>query len=149
MVAEYADAGEVESVIVYLITCLVNGKKYVGKSTRTRAERWKEHCSEARLCRKDWSLYRDMREYGFDQFMMEVLGEYDAQVKIASAERRFIREHNCVDLGYNVRGGGGGGGLKKFRGDRTGMGHTQETKDKIRATVLTTLKRKRALHGGS
>ena len=36
-----------ERVTVYKITCLVNGKEYVGITARTAAERWKEAIDEA------------------------------------------------------------------------------------------------------
>lgn len=32
---------------IYCITNLINSKKYVGKTTTTIEERWKEHCSDS------------------------------------------------------------------------------------------------------
>lgn len=133
-------------MIVYVITNLVTGKKYVGKSTRTLPERWKEHKSEARQCRKDWTLYREMRELGFEQFSIEVLGECEYQDRLNRMERRFIRELDTIaPNGYNIRKDGGGGGLKKFRGDTTGMNRPREVKDKIRATMLAHWNQKKGI----
>lgn len=132
-------------MIVYVITNLVTGKKYVGKSTRTLPDRWKEHKSEARQCRKNWSLYEDMRELGFDKFSIEVLGECEYQDRLNRMERRFIREIGTLaPKGYNLQVGGGGG-LKKFRGGTLGMNRTAEVKDKIRATMLAHWTRKKGI----
>lgn len=120
-------------MIVYVITCLINGKKYVGKSTRTLAIRWKEHRSEALRLRKDWALYWDMRKYGFDAFTIVCLGECDSQEKIAKKERRYIRELDAVASGYNVRVEGGGGGIKYNSRENT---LSVEHKRKISESVL-------------
>lgn len=133
-------------MIVYVITNLVNGKKYVGKSTRTVSERWKEHKSEARQCRKSWRLYEDMRAIGFENFSIEVLGECDYQERLNRMERRYIRELETLEpKGYNTRGEGGGGGLKKFKGRTAGISRTPEVKERIRATVLASWARKKGV----
>lgn len=132
-------------MIVYVITNLVTGKKYVGKSTRTLAERWKEHKSEARQCRKSWSLYVDMRAIGFEKFSIEVLSECEYQKRLNRMERRHIRELGTLEpKGYNLKQGGGGG-LKKFRGNLTGVGRSAEVKDKIRASMLAAWSQKKGI----
>lgn len=132
-------------MLVYVIENLVTGKKYVGKTTRNKiAERWKEHCSEARQGRKQWKLYADMRELGFDKFTIAVVGEAEYQARINQMERRFIREFDSVANGYNVNAHGGGGGLRKYKSNLSGCPRSDEVKAKIRATVLATLARKKA-----
>ncbi len=130
-------------MIVYVITCHMNGKHYIGKSTRTLAERWKEHVSESRQCRKDWLLYHDMRKYGVDAFSVRILAECDHQQRLNDAERTWIRRYNSVQHGYNFAEHGGGGGLKKYKGNLRGSSRPDEVKAKIRATLRATLERKR------
>ena len=57
---------------VYCITNLINGKQYVGKTTSTIEERFKEHCRDSRKerCSKR-PLYDAMNKYGVENFKIE------------------------------------------------------------------------------
>lgn len=59
-------------MFIYLITNKVNGKYYVGRTTRTIEARWKEHikCMNSGDNRH---LYLAMRKYGLENFIIEEL----------------------------------------------------------------------------
>lgn len=57
---------------IYLITCLVNGKKYVGQHGKpTPRERWVEHVYDS--TRKTTPLHRAIKSYGKENFTIETL----------------------------------------------------------------------------
>lgn len=57
-------------MIVYKIVNLINGKIYVGKTTKSIEERFARH----RYSHVDGNtyLYKSMRKYGFENFNIEV-----------------------------------------------------------------------------
>jgi group I intron endonuclease len=94
---------------VYLVTNLVNGKKYVGYTTRTIAKRWKEHLT---LAARGSLLYFHcaLRKYGLDNFRVELLETVvGTQVEIQAAEVRYIASQGSLAPdGYNLTVGGEG-----------------------------------------
>ena len=101
------------AVFVYLLRNKINGKCYVGKTTRTVKARWRQHRTEMRIGRYDWPLYRDMRAFGEDAFEIKVLGEADCQRRLNQMERSFIRKFNSVDSGYNQHVSSFGGRIRR------------------------------------
>lgn len=95
---------------IYLITNLINSKKYVGKTTTTIDERWKEHCSDSQKerCNKR-PLYSAFNKYGIENFKIEELEYVEDNNKLTDREIYWIQElqtygHN----GYNATKGGDG-----------------------------------------
>lgn len=89
--------------LIYLITCLVNGKKYVGVTTRSLKERLREH-RNGNQC-----IDRAIRKYGWENFTVEVLEECNSKQELDERERFWIIELDCkVPNGYNVADGGEG-----------------------------------------
>ena len=60
--------------VIYVITNLIDGMKYVGQTTRSVKERFKEHAR-----RKDTLIGQNIRIYGKDKFKIEVLEECETQ----------------------------------------------------------------------
>jgi group I intron endonuclease len=102
-------------MIVYLLRNRLNGKCYVGKTTRTLKARWRQHRTEARIGRLITPLYRDLRAFGFDAFDVVELGEADCQRRLNQMERQFIRNFNTVAEGYNQATAAFGGRVRKVR----------------------------------
>lgn len=114
---------------IYLITNTVNGKVYIGQTTRTIQKRWADHCSEAyQPHRKGYNapIYRAIRKYSAEAFQVEELETCVDQSSLNLAEQRHIEERNATSskIGYNARAGG-----------RQGGSCTAETKYKIAASV--------------
>ena len=64
---------------IYKIENLVNGKKYVGL-TKDLVRRRNSHLSQARTGSKK-SLYRDMRKYGVDNFVLKKIITIEEQTE--------------------------------------------------------------------
>jgi len=88
-------------MIIYKITNKVNGKFYIGKTTKTIDQRFKGHFYK----HKDGNtyLYKSMRKYGFDMFQIEMIEQTD---DLNVRERFWISQ---LKPHYNMTEGGEGG----------------------------------------
>lgn len=93
---------------IYKITNKINGKAYIGKTTRTVQDRWKEHLydSTKRRCEKR-PLYRAIGKYGADSFTVETLEEVDLE-NLSEREMYWIDYFHTYSDGYNATSGGDG-----------------------------------------
>jgi group I intron endonuclease len=96
-------------MIVYLITNLINGKKYVGQTSETLNRRWTKHQSNARR-ENQQAICRAIRKYNAKSFRVEVISECDSKQTMDTAEKHFIEKYNSNNpkFGYNLTGGGEG-----------------------------------------
>jgi len=94
--------------VIYLITNLLNGKKYVGKTTQTLKRRINQH--------KHGNIHIDktIRKYGWENFKVEVLEECYTVEQLNEREIFWISALSCKHPnGYNhTDGGEGTAGLK-------------------------------------
>lgn len=93
---------------IYCITNLINGKKYVGKTTNSIQERFQEHCKDSKKerCEKR-PLYDAFNKYGIENFKVEQLEEADEEV-LSDRETYWIEKLSTYHLGYNATKGGDG-----------------------------------------
>ena len=89
---------------IYLITNIINNKKYVGQSTDIQ-RRWKDHIRFSSdqdkniYCPK---LYRAINKYGIDNFKFEVLEDLSSvSGDITEREEYWIKYYDTVNSGYN------------------------------------------------
>lgn len=95
---------------IYLITNLINSKKYVGKTTTTIDERWQEHCLDSRKerCNKR-PLYDAFNKYGVENFKIEELEYVENNQDLNDREVYWIQELQTYGhTGYNATKGGDG-----------------------------------------
>ena len=88
--------------VIYLITNLLNGKKYVGQTTNIKRRIQQHKCGE---------LYIDkaIQKYGWKNFKVEVLEECYTVEQLNEREIFWIAELNSkVPNGYNLTDGGDG-----------------------------------------
>jgi group I intron endonuclease len=132
---------------IYLITNLVNGKKYVGQTVSSLAQRWREHQSDAnRGC--NFALHCAIRKYGRKAFTVELLAE-SLQPFLDELERVFVFLHGSQagQHGYNLTGGGQG--MRQYRISeltrirmsesakaRKRQPHSEETKQKMAVSKI-------------
>jgi len=100
---------------VYLITNLVNGKVYVGKSNDPQV-RWGDHRKVALGGKEKYpgeffAVHAALHKYGLDNFKFEIISEFDAEKDAYLAETAMILLScsNLKDYGYNCNLGGVGG----------------------------------------
>lgn len=120
---------------VYLITCLTDGKQYVGQTTRGTMVRWTQH--KASVTKGRYPLQRAMVAHGIENFSLAVLGTAQDQKDLDAKEVHWIATLGTLSPGgYNLTTGGEGGKRTQETKDklaalRTGRTHTPESKEKI------------------
>lgn len=115
--------------IVYLVTNLVNGKVYVGKTEKGLQKRWSKHVEN---CRKGvgFRLYTAMRKYDPSSFSIEVVDIAKSGKEMNDLERIWIFLMCSRDpkYGYNMTDGGDGGDTS------SGLKRSPETIEKMKAS---------------
>ncbi len=89
--------------VIYKITNLINGKSYVGQTSRTLKERFIEHA------KAKTHLGNAIRKYGRKNFSVEVIEECTTPEQLNEREIFWIAHFNCKHPnGYNFTDGGEG-----------------------------------------
>lgn len=93
---------------IYLITNTVNGKVYVGQTTKTLSQRWEGHKRAARGTRSQMLLHKALQKHGTEVFRIECLEHCPCRESLNAAEAKWIGTYNSNDLkiGYNCTTGG-------------------------------------------
>lgn len=97
-----------KTFLVYKLTNTINGKSYIGISSRHESFRWSEHKVRARQGVRNSRLYDAIRKYGPDAFSREVIARASTEDELRELERRYIREFDTYEAGYNSNLGGYG-----------------------------------------
>jgi len=90
-------------ICIYILTNLINGKVYVGKTKHLR-KRIREHTYES----ADQVIDRAIKKYGIENFKIEVLYKYDIlpdnKYEMLAMETAFIEfyESTNSEIGYNI-----------------------------------------------
>lgn len=123
---------------VYVHTCTVNGKKYVGCTTQAKPEfRW----LEGRGYRNNEHFYRAILKHGWNNFQHEVF-EVESEEEMYRKEVELISFYHSNDprYGYNHSSGGEKSASGCIRSEETrkklsealkGKTHSEETRKKI------------------
>jgi len=94
-------------MIIYYIKNKLNGKGYVGQTTKTLNRRWSGHLSNAKNKKYSSVLAKAILKYGLNAFELEVLEKCDSLEALNEAEVKWISIKNTlVPYGYNVETGG-------------------------------------------
>lgn len=108
---------------IYVLTCTVSGKQYVGQTTEGAANRWAQHCSNAKRGR-GYYIGRAIRKYGPESFTVQLLDTANDQAELDAKEIHWISTlGSMAPNGYNLQEGGGGGRP------------SQETRERMRALL--------------
>ncbi|MDE6967215.1 MAG: GIY-YIG nuclease family protein [Clostridia bacterium] len=95
-------------MIIYKLTNKINGKIYIGLTTRTLEQRLNQHHYD---CRHgvDRPLYRAMRKYGEDAFASEIIDTAQSLEELKEKEQYWIKYYDSYGShgkGYNATWGG-------------------------------------------
>ncbi len=93
---------------VYEITNQINGKKYIGITSRPIEQRFQEHISRAKCGQRGNRLYEAMRKYGSENFSIELIIQTSNENDVRELETQFIEKCDSYNSGYNCNLGGHG-----------------------------------------
>jgi group I intron endonuclease len=99
-------------MVIYKITNNINNKVYIGQTIRCLHERWQEHlCFTKKISKtNDYPLYRAMRKYGVENFMIKEVGGANSLSELNYQEWLLIHKSNTLwPNGYNLKEGGSNG----------------------------------------
>jgi len=125
-------------MVVYKVTNKINGKVYIGQTTKTLQRRWTKHCIAAKT--DNIPFHRALMKYGFDNFTVEQIDVASSQDELNKKEIYWIEYYNSLlPNGYNVcKGGNGMSGYKaseetrrKLRESHLGKRQSEETRKKM------------------
>lgn len=94
---------------IYMHTCTVSGKRYIGQTSKSWEERWRAHCWEANKYGKFY-FHHAIAAYGVEAWEHEVLATVETKDMALEFEQQFILEYKTFEpeLGYNMTMGGEG-----------------------------------------
>lgn len=142
--------------LIYKATNLINGKFYIGVTTRSLQRRSSEHLKAAEAGRGgNGAFYRAIRKYGRDAFRFRILAEYATAHEALPEERRIIL---ALKPHYNSKPGGEGFSLISDSGRarisaahkgnkwRLGATHSEETRKILAAHGKKCIARLASIH---
>lgn len=91
---------------IYLIENDINNKKYIGLTTQTIEQRWKQHLRASKY--KNYKLYYAMRKYGVEHFYIKEIDKAEDIEELKELEKYWIKYYNTYYNGYNQTFGGEG-----------------------------------------
>lgn len=133
-------------MVIYKITNLINGKIYIGQTTKTLKDRILQH-RNAFVSNVDNYLYNAMHKYGWDNFKFEAI-DCSAQTKyeLDKLEQYYIKKYNSRIDGYNMTDGGESNPMDCPR-SREKHDRIMRTDD-VRARISESMKASYAKRGG-
>lgn len=122
---ELANLNE-QTMIIYMITNLTNGKKYIGLTKNTFNSRYGAAGTGAERTFKYYSykgnsvnehLYNSMKKHGVENFRVDIIDQAENLDELKEKEKFWIKFYNTRDdrCGYNVSEGGDLGGGSSWR----------------------------------
>ena len=96
---------------IYLVLHMQSGRVYIGQTSRTVSERWKQHLWRSCNPRADrFHLHNAINAYGRDAFTCYELTQCASKDEVNELERALIAEHDSMNptRGFNCTVGGEG-----------------------------------------
>jgi group I intron endonuclease len=126
---------------VYKITNSINGKCYIGLTTKGIEKRWGKHVADSERSNRPHAIHRAIRKYGREAFIVEMLFQSDNLNALNIAEKQLIESFGSLyPNGYNLHGGGNAHTIseitrKNMSVAQIGKKQSQETRDKRSAKL--------------
>lgn len=93
-------------IIIYKITCIKNGKVYIGQTSEPIEKRFKRHMGYQKN-EHDTKFYRAVRKYGPENFEIKAIDYSDNQSELDAKEIFWINFFDSVHKGYNSKNSSG------------------------------------------
>ena len=91
---------------IYKITCLINGKVYIGYTSQTLKERFSQHVCTSNKTKGLCKMQRAILKHKKENFKIELVEECDTLEQAALQEEFWISNLNSYEEGYNSTTGG-------------------------------------------
>lgn len=99
---------------IYIITCLINNKIYIGQTRNELYDRWSGHKHDALRREYHTAISKAIKKYGADNFKIELLEKIAANTedelnnKLNEREIYYIEKYHSLthENGYNITKGG-------------------------------------------
>jgi group I intron endonuclease len=92
---------------IYLITNIVNNKKYVGQTIVSLEKRWKRHCWGCTVKSKRMIISIAIEKHGKESFKIQQIDTAQTLEEANEKEVYWAKHHNCFSpFGYNLKAGG-------------------------------------------
>ncbi len=92
---------------IYLITNLINNKKYVGQTIKSIELRWKRHCWSCTLKANRLAISGAIKKYNKENFKIEQIDYANSLEEANKKEVYWANFYNCFcPNGYNLKAGG-------------------------------------------
>mgnify|MGYP001569787640 CR=1 FL=1 len=126
-------------MIVYKLTNKINGKGYIGITSKTLESRFRGHLNHCRKGKIRYAIHNSLIKYGVDNFDKCTLYEGVSWKEIQVVERALIAEYGTYfPNGYNLtRGGGGTLGFKHIVGRKMSKEAVKRSAEKRRGQKRT------------
>lgn len=111
---------------IYCIENKLDGKKYVGKTTKTIETRFKRHIEKSKSEDRQ-HIHNAIRKYGKENFKCYLLEDVSDKEILSEREMYWIKELDTKNTGYNETDGGEGSFGRQV-GEETRKKHSEQTK---------------------
>jgi len=92
---------------IYMHTCTINDKKYIGQTINGIAKRWSGHVAKAKVNSMPGNHFQNaINKYGPDKFTHQVLEDNISISDLNDREKHFIAQYDTYKNGYNSAEGG-------------------------------------------
>src|ERR1700677_416033 len=93
-------------MIIYKWTNKLNGKIYIGQTTKSLSHRVRMHVNTT-ATGSPLPLHNAIRKYGIESFMVEAIAQTESLKELNRLEIKYIKKLDCrVPKGYNLKIGG-------------------------------------------
>lgn len=102
---------------IYKITNHINGKIYVGQTTKSLKERFQKHCwrtTENDSYHLNMAIKKAIKKYGKENFTIELIEEVET-TKLDEREVYWISFYDSYNKGYNCTKGGQNGATRQTK----------------------------------
>ncbi len=107
---------------IYKVTNKINGKAYVGQTSRPLKERWRQHCADTKRKFACYKFQKAILEHGKENFEIEQIDTAKTKAEANEKEIHWIKYFDTANNGYNVsKGGNLGGSGKRVKAVESGL----------------------------